>query len=173
MALSLGVVSAERRRMKIITIVPHHCTGCRLCEIACSLKNAGECNPAKSKIRVIDFDNMFPIPLMCLQCEKPFCAEICPSGAIIKEEETGVVKVSKEKCVGCKMCTLACPFGSIAFSTEDRIVVKCDFCNGEPECVTFCPTGALEFREVDTAVIRKKINLREKLRAIYEGTIGS
>ena len=71
------------------------------------------------------------------------------------------------------MCTLACPFGNIAFSTEDRVVVKCDFCNGEPECVAFCPTGALEFREVDTAVIRKKINLIEKLRAIYEGTTGS
>ena len=62
---------------------PTNCTGCRLCEIACSLKNAGECNPARSKIRVIGFDEMFPMPLMCLQCEKPFCAEICPSGAII------------------------------------------------------------------------------------------
>ena len=159
--------------MRIITVNPHNCTGCRLCEIACSLKNAGECNPAKSRIRVIGFEEMFPIPLMCLQCERPFCAEVCPSGAIIKDEETGVVRVSKEKCVGCKMCTLACPFGHIAFSTEDRVVVKCELCKGEPECVAFCPTRALEFREVDAAVISKKINLTEKLRAMFEGTAGS
>ena len=159
--------------MKIITVTPSNCTGCRLCEIACSLKSAGECNPSKSKIRIIGYNKMFPVPFLCLQCEKPFCAEICPSGAINKEEKTGVVRVSKEKCVGCKMCTLACPFGNIAFSNDDRIVVKCDLCKGEPECVAFCPTGALEFREVDTAAIGKRISLVERLRAIYEGTTGS
>jgi carbon-monoxide dehydrogenase iron sulfur subunit len=106
---------------------------------------------------------------MCFHCEKPYCAEVCPAGAITVEEASGIVRVSKEKCVGCKICTLACPFGNIVFSTEEKVAVKCELCDGEPECVLFCATGALEFKEADTAMIRKKIALSEKLKEIYEG----
>ena len=159
--------------MKIITIDPNRCTGCRLCELACSLRNVGECNPARARIRIIGFDEMFAMPLLCMQCERPFCAEVCLTGAITKEEGSGIIRIAKEKCVGCKICTLACPFGNIVFSTEERIAVKCDLCGGEPECVAFCPTGALKFSEEDTGVMSKRIDLSEKLRAIYEGAQGS
>jgi carbon-monoxide dehydrogenase iron sulfur subunit len=155
--------------MKVITINPDRCTGCRLCELACSLKNVKEFNPSRARIQVIGFEELFTLPVMCFQCDKPYCAEVCPGGAIAREENTNVVKVSKEKCMGCKTCTLACPFGGIVFSTHEKVAVKCELCDGEPECVAFCPTGALEFKEADIAMLHKKRAFSEKLKGIYEG----
>ncbi len=155
--------------MKIITVNPDKCTGCRLCELACSLKTVGEFNPVRARIHVIGFEEIFSLPVMCFHCEKPYCAEVCPTGAITREEASGVNRIEKQKCVGCKICTLACPFGNIAFSSAEKIAVKCELCDGKPECVLFCPTGALEFREADTAMIHKKASLSEKLKSIYEG----
>lgn len=155
--------------MKIITVDPEKCTGCRLCELACSLKNTGEFNPARARIQVIGFDEMFTLSVMCFQCEKPYCAEVCPASAIIRDEVSGIVRVLKERCTGCKICTLACPFGNVVVDSQEKVAVKCELCDGEPECVLFCPTRALEFREVDTALIRKKIALSEKLKEVYEG----
>lgn len=153
---------------QIITVNPDKCTGCRLCELACSLKNVGEFNSTRSRIHVIGFEELFSLPVMCFHCEKPYCAEVCPSGAITKEEATRIVRVSKEKCTGCKICTLACPFGNILFSNEEKVAVKCELCNGKPECVTFCVTGALEFKEGDIAMLYKKRTLSEKIKGIYE-----
>ncbi len=155
--------------MKILTVDPVNCTGCRSCELACSLKNTGEFNPARARIQAIGYTEVFCLPVVCFQCDKPYCAEVCPTGAITKEEATGTVRVSGEKCVGCKMCTMACPFGTIVFSSEEKRAVKCELCDGDPECVIFCVTGALEFKEADTAQISKKRALSEKVKAIYEG----
>jgi Fe-S-cluster-containing hydrogenase component 2 len=154
--------------MRGIAVNWSKCVGCRLCELACSLKNTGEFNPVRARIQVIGFDEFFCVPVLCLQCERPYCAEICPSGAIINDE-TGTVRVLKQRCTGCKMCILACPFGNIVFSKEAKTAVKCELCDGEPECVLFCPTAALEFRELETTVLHKKVSLSEKLKAIYEG----
>ena len=142
--------------MKMIVVNANKCSGCRLCELACSLKMVGEFNPARARMKVIGFEEPFALPLMCFQCEDPFCAEICPSGAIVKEGETGIIKISKQKCAGCKMCILACPFGTISFSSDEKIAVKCELCGGNPECVEICPTGALEFKEAELAANSRK-----------------
>ncbi len=155
--------------MKTIVVNPNKCTGCRLCELVCSMKYTGEFNPAKSRIHVMGYDEFYTLPMTCFQCEKPYCAEACPAGAITKDQTSGVVKVSREKCVGCKMCVLACPFGNIVFSSDEKVAVKCEHCDGEPECVLFCVTGALEYRETDTAAMPKKVEWSEKMKALYEG----
>jgi carbon-monoxide dehydrogenase iron sulfur subunit len=154
--------------VKSITVNIDRCTGCRLCELACSLKNSGECNPAAAFIQVVGFDELFSVPILCLQCEKPYCANVCPTGAILRDSATGAVTVSKARCIGCKLCSVACPFGNISFSSSKRVAVKCDLCGGEPQCVTFCPTKALEFKEADTAMASKRSTLSEKLRKAYE-----
>lgn len=154
--------------MKIITVSPNKCVGCRLCESVCSLKNVGEFNPARARVHVIGFEEPFCLPVICFHCEKPYCAEVCPSRAITRDETSGIVRVLKNRCTGCKICTLACPFGNVAYSSDEKIAVKCELCSGEPECVLFCPTGALEFREADIAMISKQTSLSEKLKAIYE-----
>ena len=156
--------------MKSISVNIEKCTGCRLCELACSLKNSRECNPAAAMIQVVGFDELFSTPIMCLQCEKPGCLNICPTGAIVRDPEAGTVTVSRAKCIGCKLCVVACPFGNISFSSVNRVAVKCELCGGEPECVAFCPTKALEFQEAETAVIGKKTSLSERLKRACEET---
>ena len=148
---------------KILVVNPDKCTGCRVCEIVCSLKNTGEINPATARIQVIDFEESFPVPVTCLQCELPYCAKICPVDAITREKATGIVRVSVEKCTNCKRCIIACPFGSMGFSLEENRVIKCEHCDGEPMCVAFCPTGALEYVEADSATTREKRALEAKL----------
>ena len=156
--------------MKVITVNIDKCTGCRACELACSLKNTGTFNPSRARINVIGHEGLFSLPITCFQCEKPYCADVCPSDAINREESTGTVKIDAEKCTGCKMCVIACPFGNIVFSPEEKIVVKCELCGGAPECVAFCTAGALEFKQADTAAIHKKTSLHKKLKGIYTGT---
>ncbi len=154
--------------MRILTVNPGKCTGCRLCELGCSLKFTGKFNPAKARVHVISRDETFNVPVMCSQCERPYCMEVCPSGAITKDEKTDIVRVSTEKCVGCKMCTLACPFGAIVFSSDERKAVKCEWCDGEPECVALCPTRALKFEEADIAMRQKQRELAGKVGIIFE-----
>jgi Fe-S-cluster-containing hydrogenase component 2 len=119
-------------------------------------------------MKVIGFEEPFALPLMCFQCEDPYCAEICPSGAITKEGETGIIKISKQKCAGCKMCILACPFGTISFSSDEKIAVKCELCGGNPECVEICPTGALEFKEAELAMNSRKRALMGEFKEVSE-----
>jgi carbon-monoxide dehydrogenase iron sulfur subunit len=152
--------------MKIITVNPERCTACRICELACSMKHVGEFNPARARIHVIGVEEEFCLPVMCFQCEKPYCAEVCPANAIVKDEATGIVRVIKDRCTGCRICILACPFGNMLFSSETKTAENCNLCDGEPECVAVCPTSALEFKEVDTA---REGSLSARLRAIHQG----
>ena len=153
---------------KMLVINPDKCTGCRRCELACSLVKEGEFNPARSRIQTITFlEEAVYIPSACLQCEDPSCEKVRPSGAICREDATGVIQVAAERCVGCKMCLLACPFGAMAFSGRDGKAVKCDLCGGQPECVDFCEEGALEYKETELAMVSRRISASEKLKEAY------
>lgn len=135
------------------------CTGCRLCEATCSMKHHGEFNPAKSRITVSSFPQLaIYIPVFCTQCEEAWCQRMCPTGAITKEQVNGsmIMKVSEAKCVGCKICVLACPFGDMNFIPDRRMVQKCDLCNGDPSCVAVCLAGALQFKEAEVATLHQK-----------------
>lgn len=154
--------------MKAIIYDPDKCAGCRLCEAVCSLKNTGEFRPSAARITVAGYDELFSLPVACYQCDPAYCLEACPAGAITQDRDTGVKKVDEDKCVGCKLCNLACPFGNIAYSSSEHISVKCELCDGEPECVLFCPTGALTFKELDTAMVGKKLKIAERIREVIE-----
>lgn len=152
-----------------LQIDPEKCTGCRSCELACSLEKAGEFNPARSRIRQVAFlEEALCLPLSCLQCEEPFCTKVCPSRALSRDEETGVVSIRAEACIGCRMCTLACPFGMVGFSPEGK-AEKCDLCGGEPECVAFCPSGALQFQEASRGRLARLVSLSQQLKEAYPG----
>lgn len=154
---------------KKLIVNPTKCTGCGACELACSMNNVGEFNPTRSRIQIVSLEpDFFRLPVVCLQCYKPSCAEICPTGAIIRDEITGIVRVSKEKCDGCRMCEEACAFGVIFFSEQEEKAVKCELCDGNPQCVHFCVTKALEFREPEAKTMNKRRALAEKLQEIYQ-----
>ncbi len=132
------------------------CLKCFACEIACLQWH--EIKPATVKLRrVIEVTRgCFPdvtrtfYSVACRHCAKPPCAAACPSRAITKRAEDGIVVVDWQKCIGCRQCLEACPFGIPQFG-EDGTMQKCDMCldrleEGQtPACVSTCPTQALHW----------------------------
>ena len=122
------------------------CSGCRVCEMACTLKHTGELNPKKAAIRI---SGEFPAPgtyhvNVCSQCG--VCAEECPEGAI-KEKEQGVYVIDPELCTLCGVCVDACPFGVMFTHPDAPTPIKCDLCGGDPQCVAICPRSVLYTEE--------------------------
>ncbi len=151
---------------KKISVYPDKCTACRLCELGCSFKNTGEFNPTASRIRVSMFgEDAFYAPILCTQCDEAWCLKACPSGAISRDHGAKVVKVDRNRCVGCRMCTLACPFGTITYYAPEGKAIKCDECDGQPECVLLCPTGALAYEEESTPTRLKRKETARKLES--------
>ncbi|MHC8509846.1 MAG: 4Fe-4S dicluster domain-containing protein [Rhodospirillales bacterium] len=131
---------------KALHIDPGKCTGCLQCELACSYDNEGVFNPAKSRIKVFTFhDEGRFVPYTCTQCAEAWCMQACPVDAIQLDTATGAKIVHESICVGCKVCTIACPFGTINYSAETGKVIKCDLCEGDPECAKACPTDAITY----------------------------
>ena len=102
----------------------------------------------------------------CLHCIDPACASVCPVGALYKEEVSGIVSYDKDKCIGCRYCQVACPFGIPKFEWESISpkIVKCQLCRHRyaegkyAACCEFCPTGASIFGKV--ADLREEAKLR-------------
>lgn len=150
--------------MKVITFDTSKCVACRNCELACAFINSNEtCEREFSMIRVNDYiEERVVIPLSCLHCEDPRCMAACLSGAIIRDPETNAVIIQQEKCVGCRMCVLACPYGNIHFDAVLKVSRKCDLCGGNPRCVEHCIAGALNFEEIEdfSERSRKKVDFK-------------
>jgi len=122
-----------------------------MCELACSSSKESEFNPDRSRIKVIDNRlEGWSRPSVCLQCDEPLCAAVCPSQAISTAttvQGDHVVQVDPEKCYGCQSCVMACPFGAISFFPKTK-AIKCDLCGGSPECVKFCFYDCLSIVEL-------------------------
>ena len=127
----------------------------------------GVFNPSKSRIKI------FPsfttegrnVPYTCTQCADAWCVQACPVDAIVINRETGAKEVHDDVCVGCKVCTLACPFGTINYSQATGKVIKCDLCGGDPECVKACPTEAILYVDADWTGYDKMRSWAEKTDA--------
>ena len=89
---------------RVIAIDYDKCTGCRTCEIVCSIRNCGEINPVKSRIRVVRLEtevSAICFPVLCMKCVEAPCKAICPTGAISDDPATGARLVNKDKCIQC------------------------------------------------------------------------
>src|SRR5512136_512899 len=132
------------------------CVQCHTCEVAC--KSMRDIEPGIKWRRVVDiWGGVYPnvtrasFALACMHCGKPACIEVCPTGAVSKRGEDGIVVVDREKCEGCRDCFSACPYGVPQFG-DNGIMQKCDFCAGtnpKPACVASCPTEALKSGTLD------------------------
>jgi len=106
-------------------------------------------------------------PRSCLHCEQPACVTVCPTGASFKRAEDGIVLVDEDKCIGCKLCSWACPYGAREYSAVEGVMKKCTLCidriyndnlseaERQPACVQACPTRARHFGDLgdpDSAV---------------------
>lgn len=142
---------------KMLTVDPEKCTGCRLCETACSIRHEKLCAPEKARIHVAKWENQgIYLPVVCQQCDVPICETVCPLGAIRRESKTKAVIVDQKTCVGCRLCVQFCPFGGIAVDEETGKIAKCDLCDGEPVCVRFCKPQALQYLEATKLNVKKR-----------------
>ena len=133
MAGFYDVLQAEYNRC------PPSCSECEAVCIQERTHNENCSGIAAIHLPEVDFNGV----LRCNQCSEPLCSEVCPTAAISKNPKDGIVRVDEAKCIGCGLCTLACPYGGISFNVEKGKAFKCDLCDGEPLCVSSCPDDVL------------------------------
>ena len=137
------------------------CTGCYSCEITCKMENdvaLGEYwNKMLQRGPFGEYPNMvrYPLPTMCQQCADAPCVHVCPTGASYRDGNN-VVLIDREKCIGCKYCMMACPYGVRSFNQKEKVVEKCTLCShrtadgeGVPACVHNCCCGARLYGDLD------------------------
>jgi len=151
---------------KVLSVDYRKCTGCRLCELVCTVMHDGVSNPARSRIRIVKWEDEGQyVPMVCQQCEDAPCRNVCPVGAISRDQEYGFLDVDYEVCIGCRSCVSVCPFGAMSYNMIDRKVIKCDLCGGNPQCVRFCDEKAVDYIPSDRLSTRKKRDAALRLRA--------
>ncbi|MGD2098461.1 MAG: 4Fe-4S dicluster domain-containing protein [Desulfobacterales bacterium] len=134
-----------------------NCIGCQSCQVACKSSKSLPVGPKPNLIVPIEPKMVDGVPrgafifMTCFHCEKPWCVGACPTGAMQKRTEDGIVFVNPVLCVGCKSCMSACPWGAPQWDAETKKVVKCDYCKDrldqglKPACVTICTSQCLKF----------------------------
>jgi Fe-S-cluster-containing dehydrogenase component len=151
-------------------IDPSRCIGCQSCVSACA-----ECDTHRghSMIHVdfIDRENVIDtVPMVCMHCDDPTCALVCPADAIKKNEDGVVQSALKPRCIACNNCVLACPFGVPKMMTKLEQMMKCDMCydrtsvGSRPMCATVCPSQALAYVAPE-AIARER---RERPRNVFQ-----
>ena len=130
---------------------PNRCIGCQACVQACS-----ECDTHKGHAMIhLEYvdrsQSVQTTPVICMHCDSPTCAEVCPADAIKRSGDGVVQSARKPRCIACNNCVLACPFGVPKMMAEFDLMMKCDMCYDrssmgfKPMCATVCPSQALFF----------------------------
>jgi Fe-S-cluster-containing dehydrogenase component len=156
------------------------CVGCQACVTSCKEWNTGgqmapltDVRPYEGGADGVWFNRVHTyeqissgasrtvhFPRSCLHCEEPACVTVCPTGASYKRTSDGIVLVDEDKCIGCKLCSWACPYGAREFDSEVGVMKKCTLCidriynqnldeaDRVPACVAACPTSARHFGDL-------------------------
>ena len=132
-------------------IDPNRCIGCQSCVQACT-----ECDTHRGESMIhLEFvdrqKSVQTVPVVCMHCDQPTCAEVCPADAIKRTGDGVVQSARKPRCIACGNCVVACPFGVPEVYLDRQIMMKCDMCydrtsvGKRPMCATVCPSQALFF----------------------------
>jgi Fe-S-cluster-containing dehydrogenase component len=132
-------------------IDPSRCIGCQACLHACT-----ECDTHRGESMIhLEFveraESTQTVPVVCMHCDQPTCAEVCPADAIKRTGDGVVQSARKPRCIACGNCVVACPFGVPEVFEDRKIMMKCDMCydrtsvGKKPMCATVCPSQALFF----------------------------
>lgn len=169
-SIASGRIDIRTTPTKMIVTDRARCSGCQRCEMMCTLKNDGRVCQHIARVRVWDNyywgksadtgDGSFGdgkgacefTVEHCKQCADPQCVKYCPVHAIYADEKTGARTVDTKKCIGCGMCSQACPWNMPRVDTETGVSTKCISCG---RCAEQCPNGAIQF--IDWQDIAQKI----------------
>jgi anaerobic dimethyl sulfoxide reductase subunit B (iron-sulfur subunit) len=167
------------------------CNGCKVCAIACKDKNALPVginwrrvydyvggswvqHPESSTLVLPNNVFAYSVSIACQHCEKPLCVDVCPAGAMTKRDD-GIVLIDADKCIGCRYCEWACPYGAPQFDEAAGVMTKCNFCQDlqaqgqNPACVDACVMRALEYGEVGE--LRAKYGTVNAIEPLPDGSI--
>lgn len=151
---------------KFVNVDFAKCTGCRVCEYACSMEKNKSFNPTRSRIRVVRIYPYTNAALNCRLCEDTPCITACPRKALTRAEGNGVIEVNDQLCTGCGWCIKACDFGAIALDPKPTVRI-CDLCSGResgPACIEWCPEEALDL--TTTEMLSQKAR-RDKINDLF------
>ena len=145
-----------------------NCTGCQACQIACKDKHDNEVGENFRRVKeyeqggfnspqgmgFIQNVRVYNVSISCNHCADPKCVKNCPSGAMQKNPDTGIVSVNQDICIGCGYCAMSCPYGAPQMNVKKGVMGKCDFCQDllakgqDPACVAACPLHLLHYGEL-------------------------
>ncbi|MBS3975234.1 MAG: 4Fe-4S dicluster domain-containing protein [Syntrophomonadaceae bacterium] len=189
------------------------CTGCNSCAVACKVENNLPNDIWWNRILTVGGETLdtpegiFPnlkmkfLPLNCQHCENPSCVKACPVKATFRREENGVIVQDYDKCIGCRMCMVACPYNARSFNwkrpeyainiamgdpavtpSQFNVVEKCNFCSHrlarelKPACIDTCPNRARFFGDINSpnSEISRVLQGRNPVKILEEkGTMPS
>jgi anaerobic carbon-monoxide dehydrogenase iron sulfur subunit len=125
--------------MKHIIVDPARCTGCESCVLNCSFAHTSAISLNQSRILIErDEEQAAFRPRVCTQCDGRFCVKACPVDALSVDPLLGCIRVDEARCIGCRACAAACPFGGVQFVDSRPLPLICDLCGGDPACVATC-----------------------------------
>jgi len=143
---------------------PTRCTACEACRIACDTENLLPVSRGWRRVHTLN-ERRHPdvsvrhLSMACNHCGAPACLAACPTAAYSQDDSTGAVSLDQARCIGCRYCAWACPYGAPRFDPVEGVMSKCTFCaprlgdGREPACVACCPTGALGIGPRDGAAV--------------------
>ncbi|WP_264642765.1 MULTISPECIES: 4Fe-4S dicluster domain-containing protein [unclassified Symbiopectobacterium] len=164
----------KRQENVMIYANAQRCLGCHSCEMACAVSHGGDSGlfdavkqqlPLHPRMKVVVAGDV-NLPMQCRQCDNAPCALVCPTGAC--RQSNGQVQINEANCVGCKLCVMVCPFGSITVRrseqqkgysvTNQGVAQKCDLCvtwreaqgKTQTACIEACPTKAISLVDMQT-----------------------
>lgn len=146
----------------------NRCTGCKACQISCKTVNELPLGVVWRRVAEVaggewvqDGDQFVPsnvfsyfVTAACMHCENALCTQVCPAAAITKRED-GIVVIDQTRCIGCRYCEWACPYGAPQFDADRGVMTKCHFCyqrldaGEKPACVDGCTYRALDFGDIE------------------------